>query len=451
MARILVVDDDPSLREVLEIACKKKKWLVYLAADSKEAWEHLNEYPIDIVLLDLKLGQESGLEVLKELKKVYPELPVLMITAFAETQSAVEAIKLGAVDYLPKPFDLTELFFSIERILEEKRLRRENILLKNKVKGYFGRIIGQCAKMQEVFKLIERVSPTNINILITGESGTGKEIVARAIHEASPCQKAPFVPINCGGLPDTLIESELFGYKKGAFTGADRARKGLLEEAQGGTVFLDEVGELAPGVQVKLLRCLQEKTFRPLGSSEERKLDVRFIAATNQNILEMVAQGDFREDLFYRLSGVIINLPPLREREEDVVLLAEYFLQRAVKEQKKNIQGFTPEALEKIKSYNYPGNVRELENIVERAVALESTEFIQASSLIVYEYENQRKMEVEEVLAGKISLDDYLLQKEKEILLAALQRTASKSEAASLLGLNLRQLRYRLEKTGIEK
>ncbi len=211
------------------------------------------------------------------------------------------------------------------------------------------------------------------------------------------------------------------------------------------------MGELAPGVQVKLLRCLQEKTFRPLGSSEERKLDVRFIAATNQNILEMVAQGDFREDLFYRLSGVIINLPPLREREEDVVLLAEYFLQRAVKEQKKNIQGFTPEALEKIKSYNYPGNVRELENIVERAVALESTEFIQASSLIVYEYENQRKMEVEEVLAGKISLDDYLLQKEKEILLAALQRTVSKSEAASLLGLNLRQLRYRLEKTGIEK
>ncbi|WP_456324842.1 sigma-54-dependent transcriptional regulator [Desulfonauticus submarinus] len=451
MARILIVDDDASLQQVLEIACLKKKWSPYLAGDLKTARNYLNNYPVDVVLLDLKLGQESGLDLLREIRESMPDLPVVMITAFAETQSAVEAMKLGAIDYLAKPFDITELFIIVDRILQEKRLKAENLYLKRKVGGYFGEIIGLCPQMQKVFELVKQIGPTEINVLITGESGTGKEIIARSIHEASGRASQPFVPINCGAIPENLFESELFGYKRGAFTGADRAKKGLLEESQGGTIFLDEVAELPPSMQVKLLRCIQEKTFRPLGGAEEKKIDVRFLAATNQNILEMVSHGQFREDLFYRLSGVIINLPPLRDRGDDIIALAEYFLKRACKEQKKNIIGFAPKAILKLKGYSYPGNVRELENIIERAVALEKEDVIQPESLIMYEYDSaSQKLEMDKVLKGEISLDDYLILKEREILEAALKRAKNKTQAADLLGLNLRQFRYRLQKTGLE-
>ena len=452
MANILIVDDDLSLREVLEIALLKKGHRVWKGENSAQAWEVLKTHVPDLVLLDLKLGQESGLDLLKEVKKFHPDLPVVMITAFAETQSAVEAMKLGAADYISKPFDLDEFLLVVERILEASRLREENIFLKGQIKGYFGQIIGQSKKMQEVFDLVKKIAPTEINVLITGESGTGKELIARAIHNESPRKDKPFLAINCGGLPENLMESELFGYSKGAFTGADRPKKGLLEAAEGGTVFLDEVAELEPSTQVKLLRCIQERCFIPLGAVEERHVDVRFIAATNKVVEQEVAQGNFREDLFYRLSGVIVKLPPLRERGEDILLLARYFLQRACAEQKKNVHVFTPEAEEKLLNYTYPGNVRELENIVERAVALETGDKITPNSLIIYEQgrPDDRFPGAEEVLQGKISLDDYLLQQEKEILERALERTNNhKSKAAALLGLNLRQFRYRLSKVGL--
>jgi two-component system response regulator PilR (NtrC family) len=452
MANILIVDDDLSLREVLEIALVKKGHRVWKGENSAQAWELLKTHVPDLVLLDLKLGQESGLDLLKELKNYHPDLPVVMITAFAETQSAVEAMKLGAADYISKPFDLDEFSLIVERILEASRLREENIFLKGQIKGYYGQIIGQSKKMQEVFDLVKKIAPTEINVLITGESGTGKELIARAIHNESGRKDKPFLAINCGGLPDNLIESELFGYSKGAFTGADRPKKGLLEAAEGGTVFLDEVAELKPSTQVKLLRCIQERCFIPLGAVEERHVDVRFIAATNKLVEQEVAQGNFREDLYYRLSGVIVNLPPLRERGEDILLLARYFLQRACAEQKKNVHEFTPEAEEKLLKYTYPGNVRELENIVERAVALETGDKITPNSLVIYEQPqvSDRPSGIEEVLQGKISLDDYLLEQEKEILEQALERTNNhKSKAADLLGLNLRQFRYRLSKVGL--
>jgi len=453
MANILIVDDDISLQQVLEIACRKKKWFPYVAADSKAAWTYLENYLIDLILLDLKLGQESGLDFLKRVKQKYPQVPVIMITAFAETKSAIEAIKLGAVDYLPKPFDLDELFLTIERVLDEQRLKKENLELKQKISRYRSeQIIGSSPKMLEIFELVQQIGPTAMNVIIVGESGTGKELIARQIHKTSARKDRPFVPINCGAIPEHLFESELFGYVKGAFTGADRTRRGLLEEANGGTIFLDEITDLPLSMQVKLLRCIQEKSFRPVGGVEEKKIDVRFLAATNTNILELVKKNKFREDLFYRLSGVIINLPPLRSRGNDLIELAYFFLKRSALDQNKKIKGFSQEALKKLKNYSYPGNVRELQTIIERAVALETKELIQPTSLIMYE---SIKEEADDkgyfsVLRGEKTLDEYLLEQEKKVLQEALAVAKNKTEAAKLLGLNLRQFRYRLQRVGLD-
>jgi two-component system response regulator PilR (NtrC family) len=303
--------------------------------------------------------------------------------------------------------------------------------------------------MQELYGLIKRIAPTPINVLITGESGTGKELIARALHNQSNRAQKPFIIINCGGLPENLVESELFGYRKGAFTGANKAKKGLLETADQGTLFLDEVGELQLSTQVKLLRCVQDGSFIPVGGTEEVSTDVRIIAATNRNIEKDVAEGNFREDLFYRLSGVIIKVPPLRERQDDVLLIAEYLLQRTCKEQNKPLEGFTSEAKAKLRRYNYPGNVRELENIIERAVALETGPFITPASLVIYEniqpVPSSSKSEL--VLEGKLSIDEYLDQEDCKILEEALERTGGhKGKAAKLVGLNFRQFRYRLSK-----
>ena len=450
MAQILIVDDDQSLREVLDIALSKQKHKTWSAANIRSALEILGQRQIDLALVDLRIGTESGIDLLRRVREKWADLPVLMITAYADSRTAVEAIKLGARDYISKPFDLDEFTLLVDRTLEASRLAQENAWLKDQIQGKYGPIIGECSKMLQVFDLVKRIAPTTINVLITGESGTGKELIARAIHNQSNRKSKAFMAINCGGLPDTLVESELFGFRKGAFTGADRPKKGLLEIAEGGTVFLDEVGELSPSTQVKLLRVIQERTFIPLGATEEVHADVRIIAATNRPVETEVSEGKFREDLFYRLSGVIVHLPPLRERGQDILMLADHFLMRASRDQKRDIKGFTPEAREKMARYHYPGNVRELENILERAVALEPSDLVTPASLIIYEQHQPQSSgspEYFQVLNGQMSLDEYLDKVESQILEAALERTGGhKGKAAELVGLNFRQFRYRLSK-----
>ncbi|MFW5722725.1 MAG: sigma-54-dependent transcriptional regulator [Desulfohalobiaceae bacterium] len=449
MGSVLIVDDDPSLRDVLEIALTRYKHKALAAADIKSALVILGRQDVDLVLLDLRLGQENGLDLLRMIRERWPNIPVLMVTAHADSRTAVEAMKLGARDYISKPFDVEEFLLLVQRTLETSRLAEENAWLKEQIEDRYGPIVGQSPKMAEVFNLVDRLAPTPINVLITGESGTGKELIARAIHNKSPRKNHPLMVINCGGLPENLVESELFGFRKGAFTGADRAKKGLLEMAEGGTVFLDEVAEMHLSTQVKLLRCIQDGTFIPLGSTEEVHADVRIIAATNRPVEEDVATGRFREDLFYRLSGVIIKMPPLRERGKDILLLADHFLTKACAELKRDFEGFTPEAQEKLMRYHYPGNVRELENLVERAVALETGKRIHPGSLIIYEQVHPETPSTgpRKVLNGELSLEEYLEREEQKIMQAALERTGGhKGKAAELVGLNFRQFRYRLSK-----
>jgi len=455
MAKILIIDDDLSMREVLEIALVKRGHKAFTAADSKQAWACLEKQDINLVLLDLRLGRESGVDVLRRIKEKYSNLPVLMITAFADTQSAVEALKLGARAYITKPFELEDMTRMVDNTLAEAASPfAEDTGLRARFKGRYGPIIGESSKIVELLDLVKRIAPTQINVLIAGESGTGKELIARAIHTHSLRAEKPFMAINCGGLPDNLVESELFGFRKGAFTGADHSKKGLLETACGGTVFMDEVTELAPNTQVKLLRFVQERNFIPLGGTEEVSADVRLIAATNRSVEDEVARGKFREDLYYRMSGVIIRVPALRERGNDILLLAEYFLQRTCQEQKRTISGFTPEAKEKLLRYNYPGNIRELENIIERAVALELGDMIGPDSLVIYEKVQAQEGGsggINQVLSGRMSLEEHLAQEEQAVLKAALERTGGhKGKAAELVGLNFRQFRYRLSKLGMD-
>ena len=451
MTTILIIDDDISVQEVLEIALENQGYKIKKAYNITQAKTLLSSEIFDLVILDIKLGNENGLELLKVISKDFSYIPVLMITAYADPKTAVEAMKLGAKDYIPKPFDIEEFLLVVKKTLEKSKLEEENIWLKKELKSKYGPIIGESSKMQEIFSLLKKIAPTNINVLITGESGTGKELIARAIHENSKRKDYPFVVINCGGVPDELVESELFGYRKGAFTGAVQSKKGLLQKADKGTFMLDEVGEISPNIQIKLLRCIQDGTFIPLGGLEELQVDVRFIGATNRNIEEDVSKGKFREDLFYRLSGMIIKIPPLREREDDILLLAEYFLEKFSKEQNKRIKGFSKEAIKKLMSYHYPGNVRELENLIERTVALESRSYITPSSIIIYEKSGDSKAEgIEKIFKGEMTLDSFLEEIDKKIILETLKRTkGDKKEAANLLGLNMRQLRYRLEKYGI--
>ncbi|MFW6414903.1 MAG: sigma-54-dependent transcriptional regulator [Thermodesulfobacteriota bacterium] len=451
MTNILIVDDDPSLQEVLEVALNSHNYYTFKASSIQEAYEQLNQEVVDLALIDLWLGQENGMELLKKIKNEGPEMPVLMLTAYADSETAVEAIKIGAHDYISKPFNVEELLLQIDRIIQNTRLAEENIRLKQQIQGKFGTLLGESPQIREVFDLVQRIAPTSINVLVTGESGTGKELFARAIHENSTRQESPLMIINCGGLPENLVESELFGYRKGAFTGADRAKKGLLEKADKGTCFLDEVGELQMSTQVKLLRCIQDGSFIPLGGTNTVNTDVRFVAATNKEIEQEVAEARFREDLFYRLSGVIIKIPPLRERGDDLFLLAENLLQRFCKEQNKEIKGFSQKALEKMQNYRFPGNIRELENIIERSVALETSSYITPSSLIIYEsIHPNSKPDAEKIFNGEMSLDEYLENEDKKVLQAALEKTQGhKSKAAELVGLSFRQFRYRLSKHNI--
>jgi len=450
LKRILIVDDEQSMREMLVILLRKEGLDVRPAGSRAEAAAVLREGPVDLVLTDVKLPDGDGLEILRHVKAASPETAVVVMTAFGTTEMAVAARKLGAEAYILKPFDVDELRIVVRDALANRSLREENIRLRREVGEAYGldRVIGVSQVMASLFEMVRAIAPTSSTVLITGESGTGKELVARAIHGLSSRGDGPFVSVNCGALPDTLLESELFGYVKGAFTDARTSKKGLFEAASGGTLFLDEVGETSLAMQVKLLRALQERTIRRVGGTDETEVDVRVISATNAPLEELVKQKRFREDLFYRLQVIPIETPPLRERREDIPLLAQHFTAQFAKKMGKRVASVSQEAMALLQAFDWPGNVRQLENVLERAVALETTEAVLPERLP----DGIRRPEPSEalpVIGDGFSLDAYLLSVEARLLADALERAAGdRGEAARLLGVSSRSLRYLVQKHG---
>lgn len=454
--KILVADDEPSMREFLEIMLKKENYRITLASNGEEVIKLVEKDIFDLVLLDIRMPKVDGISALKSIKAVAPETAVIMITAYASADTAIKAMKEGAYDYITKPFKVDEIKLIIKNALEKKTLQKENVLLKQVARDryHFDNIIGQGPKMTALYDVLEKVAPTRTNILVTGESGTGKELVARAIHYNSPRREKPFVTLNCGAIPETLIESELFGHVKGAFTDAIATKKGLFEVADEGTIFLDEISELPFLMQVKLLRVLQDREFKRVGGTEDIRVDVRIISATNKDLEEAVREKRFREDLFYRLNVIQVKLPALRERKEDISLLANHFLKKYSDELNKNMASISPEALRILLNYDYPGNVRELQNIIERAVALESGQDLTAQNLNSYLDQPlpSRKGGLDlEIPHEGIDLEKVVEDIERALLLKALDRTNGiKKKAAELLNINFRSMRYRLEKYGLD-
>ncbi|MBP8645954.1 MAG: sigma-54-dependent Fis family transcriptional regulator [Syntrophobacteraceae bacterium] len=453
-AKILVVDDERSMREFLEIMLQKDGYSVQTAANGQEALDRIRQGPFDLVITDIRMEPVGGLEVLKRCKQLSPHTVVIIISAYASTETAVAAMNEGAYDYLPKPFNIDEMRAVIRNALQTRGVEDNRPHREEDGPLHFGCLIGESPAMRKVYELIKRVAITSSNVLVTGESGTGKELVAKAIHRQSSRRDRPFVVVNCGGVPESLIESELFGYRKGAFTGATTSRKGLVEAAQGGTLFLDEIGELSPVLQVKLLRLVQDKTIKMIGDTEDISVDVRIISATNQDLEKMVIESTFREDLFYRLNVLPIRIPPLRERAEDIPILAQYFLGKFRRQFGKDIRKISSYAMDILNHYDFPGNVRELEHIIERGVALESSSIILPDSLTLATYKKGRSSPhagLPPVLPPEgMNLDQYLADIEKKLLLQALQQTHGvKLKAAELLSISFRSFRYRLIKYGL--
>jgi two-component system, NtrC family, response regulator PilR len=452
-ARILVVDDERSMRELLAIVLRREGYEVLLAENGRAAIEALEREPVDILISDIKMPDLSGVDVLRAAKRIDRDILGIMITAFASTDTAVEAMRLGACDYLSKPFDVDLLKMKVREKIENRQLRQENVLLKRTLgmSHKFANIIGRSEAMLAVFKLIETIAKTGSTILLTGESGTGKGLVAQAIHFHSLRREKPMVSLNCGALPETLLESELFGHMRGSFTGADTNKKGLLEVAEHGTIFLDEIGEMSPVMQVKLLRVLQERRFRRVGGLEELQADIRVIAATNQDLTRLVAEGRFREDLFYRINVIPIALPPLRERREDIPLLADHFLSKFSEQMGKAISGISHEAMQVLVRHDWPGNIRELENVIERAVALETTPAILPDSLppaIRGETAVAANAQPVNPLPERgFDLEAHVKDIERAYLAQALQRAGGvQVRAAELLGMSFRSFRYYVKK-----
>jgi two-component system response regulator PilR (NtrC family) len=449
----ILVDDEMSMREFLEILLTKEGYSVSLAKSGEEACRILEKRGFDLLITDIKMKGMDGIDVLRKAKEISPESVVVMISAFATAETAVEAMKEGAYDYIPKPFKVGEFKRVIRDVLRSKKTivegEEDGV---SETSHHFDCLIGESPKMKRVYALIERVAPTKSNILISGESGTGKELVARAIHRQSPRRGKPFVVINCAGIPENLIESELFGYKKGAFTGAAGDKEGLFDAADGGTVFFDEVGELPPAIQVKLLRVIQERTFTTVGGTEEKSVDVRFVSATNKDLEMEVINKKFREDLFFRLNVIQIPMPPLRDRGEDLPLLAQYFLVKYSQDLGKNVQKISAYAMDILRQYSFPGNVRELENIIERGVALEVSNIILPESLNLSNFQRDQAMEnrrQRDLTSEGIDLDGMMAEIEREYILRAMEMAqGSKQRAADLLGMSPRSLRYRLDKLG---
>jgi len=451
--RILVVDDERSMRELLAIVLRREGYEVVLAENGRAAVAALEREPVDLLISDIKMPDMSGVDVLRAAKKIDQDILGIMITAFASTETAVEAMRLGACDYLSKPFDVDLLKMKVREKIENRQLRQENVLLKRTLglSHEFSNIIGRSESMLGVFKMIETVARTNSTILLTGESGTGKGLVAQAIHFHSLRRDKPMVSLNCGALPETLLESELFGHMRGAFTGAEQNKKGLLEVAERGTVFLDEIGEMSAVMQVKLLRVLQERRFRRVGGLEELTADIRVIAATNQDLTRAVAEGRFREDLYYRINVIPISLPPLRERREDIPLLAEHFLGKYSEQMGKPITGISRDAMDLLTAHDWPGNIRELENVLERAVALEATPSILADSLpetVRGDVVRVPGVPTSEVLpASGFDLEAHVKEIERGYIAEALKRAGGvQVKAAELLGMSFRSFRYYVKK-----
>jgi two-component system response regulator PilR (NtrC family) len=453
-ARILIVDDEPGIRVMLSAALKREGHEVLLAADATSALAAL-ESGVDLVVTDIRMPQMSGIELLDAAKRIDPSLSVIMMTAYGSKDTVLDALRLGATDYVEKGDKLKdELTLRIRKELARKRLQQENVLLKRTLgkSHQFSSIIGTSDVMVGIFQLIETIAPTTSTVLIAGESGTGKELVARAIHFNSTRKDRPFVALNCGALSETLLDSELFGHIRGAFTGADTSKKGLIEVAEKGTILLDEIGEMSPLVQVKLLRVLQERKFRRLGGTDEIDADIRIIAATNQDLTRMVAEGRFREDLFYRINVIPLRLPSLRERRDDIPALAEHFVGRFAQQMGKAISGVSGEAMTTLKGYDWPGNVRELENAMERAVALEQTATILLESLpetllAARDVPPAAAVEASLLPDGNFDLEAHVARVEREYLSQALKEAHGvKTKAAERLGLTFRQFRYLLKK-----
>ena len=461
MAHLLVVDDERSICELLEISFRKEGHKVESAFDAESARRRLATQLFDIVISDICLPDTSGVELLRYCRETSPATTVILITGVPTIDTAIDAVNFGADRYVIKGDRLLdELRPAVRQVAETLALRNEAGYLRRELRRLTGldHMVGTSPKMREIFELIQNIAPQSSRVLITGESGTGKELVARAIHENSARAKKPFVTINCGAFPETLLESELFGYVKGAFTGANENRRGLFQATNSGTLFMDEIGNMSVSMQVKLYRVLQEGKVRPVGSTEEFDVDVRVIAATNRDLEKEIAEGRFREDLYYRLSVIPIQLPLLRERREDIPLLAREFLERFVKSMGKNIEGIEPEAMRRLEVYDWPGNVRELENTIERAVALESGKRISSEALperirnhfqatLPEPASNGDKVRLGE---GGMNLEEYIQQLERSYLLAALERSGGvRTQAAALLKMSYRSFRHYAKKYGV--
>ncbi len=453
--KILVVDDERSIREFFDILLRKEGYEVACAENGKEAVHLLNEQDFDLVISDVVMDGVSGIEVLRHAKSKDTDTVVIMITAYASAETAIEAMKEGAFDYISKPFRVEEIKVIISKALEAADLRRENRRLKSEIRDRrgIGTLIGDSEPMRRVHDMIKKVSASKVNVLITGESGTGKELVAKAIHYHSNRAGGEFVSMNCGAVPENLMESELFGHVRGAFTGAVDNKIGLFELADGGTFFLDEIGEIPTNLQVKLLRVLQERSFRKVGGTKDIKVDVRIIAASNRDLEEDVKNGNFRQDLFYRLNVVRLNLPPLRERKEDIPLLVNHFVKKYGEEFNKPSVTIDDKAVKKLMSYHYPGNVRELENIIEGAVALAQGDVISEESLHIPTLEdNMTSINTELIPESGVDLEGILYSIERRYLKRALEITGGKKkDAAKLLGMTFRSFRYRLQKHGLQQ
>ncbi|MGH9729850.1 MAG: sigma-54-dependent transcriptional regulator [Candidatus Acidiferrales bacterium] len=448
MASILIVEDEAKMRRLLELNLGEEGFSTHAAADAETGLKLLSQEKIDLVVTDFKLPGMNGLEFLQAVKRVDASLPVVIMTAYGSVESAVEAMKVGASDYVLKPFSLAEMILVIRKELDARKLRDENRSLREALgqRYEYANVVAKGEKMQAVLALVERVTPTNSTVLLGGESGVGKDLIARAIHEHSHRASGPFIKINSTAIPENLLESELFGYEKGAFSGATTSKPGKFELADKGTLFLDEIGDVPPAIQVKLLRVLQERQFERLGGTKTLKVDVRLIAATNRDLRAALEEGTFREDLYYRLNVVAIDIPPLREHKEDIPALANFFLERFARESGKPVRGITPAAMKLLMDFHWPGNVRELENILERGVTLSSGPMLDAADIHLDTRTPNHQAGAAPVIPEGTTLDKW----EQEIIREALRRAnGNKSQAARALGLSRNALRYRLSQMGV--
>jgi nitrogen regulation protein NR(I) len=470
MQTILIVDDDKSIRYSLK-RMMEGKYSILTAQNGEEALDRVKQSSPDLIIMDIKMPGRSGIDVLKEIRSIDPKALVIIMTAYGTTETAIEAMKYGAFDYILKPFPIPQMNALVEKALALRKVMKEEVNYASlaDTEGEEERIVGSSPKMQETYKMIGQIAPSDITVLLRGESGTGKELIARAIYHHSLRSNQPFLPVNCAAIPDTLLESELFGHEKGAFTGATSRRIGKLEQSQGGTIFLDEIGDMSLSTQAKLLRVLQEKSFERLGGVETVKVDIRLIVATNKNLEEAISNGKFREDLYYRLNVVSLTISPLRERKEDLPDLVSYFLKKFSRELKRRAVGITPAAMGKITSYGWPGNVRQLENVLKRAMVLCQGEWILEDQLLFEKGWEKREAEeelskknVEDLLdalfeelsspLGSSPDSDMISSLERGLILRALQRTkGNQVQAALLLGINRSTLRSKMERYHIKK